>query len=82
MANLDIQLKYASTNTTATAKKVEQKEEIAETSPDSSESCRTIIVRQTSTEAEVPLAKLWIMGDTTFKGVQVYTTRLSKHHPG
>ena len=39
-------------------KKVEAKEEITETAPDSSESCRKIIVRRTSTEAEAPPAML------------------------
>ena len=44
------------TKDTVTAKKIEAKEEIAATARDSSESCRTIIVRRTSTEAEAPPA--------------------------
>ena len=43
---------------TSIAKKVEQKEEVTKTNPDSSESYRKIIVRRTLTEAEVPPAKL------------------------
>ena len=46
------------TKDTATAKKVEIKEEITKAAPDSSESCRIIIVRRTSTEAEAPPAML------------------------
>ena len=42
------------TKDTVTAKKIEIKEEIAETAPESSESCRTIIVRRTLTEADAP----------------------------
>ena len=42
----------------ASAKKVEIKEEINDTAPDTSESCRTIIVRHTSTEADAPPAML------------------------
>ena len=48
------------TKDTVTAKKVEAKEEVTETAPDSSESCRTIIVQRTSTEAEAPPAMLWL----------------------
>ena len=43
-----------------TAKKIEIKEEITEPAPYSSESCRTIIVRRTSTEADAPPAMLWL----------------------
>ena len=43
-----------------TAKKVEQKEEVTKINPDSSDSCRTIIVRWTSTEAKAPPAMLWL----------------------
>ena len=42
----------------ASAKKIEIKEETADTAPDTSESCRTIIVRRTSTEADAPPAML------------------------
>ena len=44
--------KYSPSKDTAIAKKVEQKEEITKTAPDSSERRRTIIVRHTSTETE------------------------------
>ena len=46
------------TKDTVTEKKIEIKEETAETAPDSSESCGTIIVRRTSTEADAPPAML------------------------
>ena len=45
-------------NDTAGANKVEQKEEVTETSPDSSERCRTIIVIWTSSEAKATPAML------------------------
>ena len=48
------------TKDTVTAKKIEIKEEIPETASDSSERCRTIIVRRSSTEADVPPAMLWL----------------------
>ena len=46
------------TKETASAKKVEIKEENPDTADDTSESCRTIIVRRTSTEADAPPAML------------------------
>ena len=46
------------TKENASAKKVEAKEEIPDTADDTSESCRTIIVRRTSTEADAPPAML------------------------
>ena len=46
------------TKESASAKKIEVKEEITDTAPDTSENCRTIIVRRTSTEADAPPAML------------------------
>ena len=48
----------STSNSTATAKKVEKANDAAETSPGSSENCGTMVVRGTSTEVDAPPALL------------------------